>query len=808
MRDVVDSATVPRALGARVLRREDARLLRGGGSYVSDVSLPGQLHAAFVRSTSAHANVLEVDASAAREAPGVIAVFTAAELVGIVKPLRAISRAPGYRPCDTPVLAHEKVRMVGEPLALVVAEDRYRAEDAAAAVQVTLDPLPPLLTMDDALAEGAPAIHAEAPENLFNSFEQRIGDVAGAFDQAEHVIELQIEQQRYCAVAMETRVAIASYDPATGSLTAWLSTQVPHITRTGLARHLDLPENRVRVIAPDIGGGFGPKCVLYQEDLAVAAASRLLGQPVKWVSDRVEDLQATIHGREQTSHVRAAASADGRVLAVEADIRAANGAYAVWPYTAGLDSGQASENVSGPYDIPCYERHVRAVVTNKAPMGPYRGVGRVLAALSIERVMDELAARVGVDPLEIRRRNLVREFPYTTATGLRFESGDYLRMLDMLEEAMDWQRIRSENEAHRQGGRFRGLGLAFAVEQSAYGAQAMGSRQLEMTFGYDTAAVRFEPDGRVRVAVGLHNHGQGHETTIAQIAADEFGIAPDDVEVVYGDTAIVPYGLGTWASRSPVCCGGATILAARELREKIFTLAAEMLEARPDDLLLQDRAVVLRGSPSRRVTIADVARRALHEPHLLPAGMEPGLEVTRRFMPPEPGSFSSSVHAAQVELDPLTGAVRVLQYMVVEDCGKVINPMIVDGQVQGGVAQGIGGALLEHLVYDENGTLVTTSLMDYLLPTAVEVPAIEVLHLESPSPLVPGGFKGMGEGGAVNAPAAVLGAVNDALAPLGIVANHTPLTPEWVHGALARARTPASAGARSKRPQQGETVAP
>lgn len=796
-----------RALGARVLRREDARLLRGRGHYVSDMSAPGQLHAAFVRSTAAHARLKDVDVSAAHDVPGVVAVFTSEDLALHVKPMRAVSGRPGYRPCNTPILARDKVRMVGEPIAIVVADDRYHAEDGAAAAQVSYEPLPALLTMEQALAEGAPAIHDEVPENLFNRFEQQIGDVPGAFAQADEVIELEITQQRYCSVALETRVVLASYEPATESLTVWLSTQVPHIARTGLARHLDLPETRVRVIAPDMGGGFGPKCVLYQEDLAVAVASKLLARPVKWVADRVEDLQTTIHGREQANRIRAAATSEGRVLAVEADLRASNGAYAVWPLTAALDTGQASENVTGPYDIPCYERRVRAVVTNKTPMGPYRGVGRVLAALSIERVMDELAGRLGLDPLEVRRRNLVREFPYTTATGLVFESGDYLRMLDVLEQAMDWEATRAEDQADRLAGRFRGLGVAFAVEQSAYGAQAMGSRQLEMTFGYDTASVRFEPDGRVRVAVGLHNHGQGHETTIAQIAADELGLAVEDIDVVYGDTAVVPYGLGTWASRSTVCSGGATILAARELREKILTLAADMLEARPDDLVLEDGAVVLRGSPSRRVRIAAVARRALHEPHLLPAGVEPGLEVTRRFMPPEPGSFASAVHAAHVELDPLTGAIRLLRYVVVEDCGRVVNPMIVDGQVQGGVAQGIGGALLEHLVYDENGTLVTTSLMDYLLPTAAEVPTIDVHHLESPAPEVPGGFKGMGEGGAVVAPAAIVSAVNDALAPLGVVANHTPLTPEWVQAAFARGDGRAPAAARHAT-NQGEAVAP
>jgi carbon-monoxide dehydrogenase large subunit len=529
----------------------------------------------------------------------------------------------------------------------------------------------------------------------------------------------------------------------------------------------------------------------------VAAAAKLTGRPVRWVSDRVEDLQATAHGREQRHAIRAAATADGRVHAVSVDIRSSNGAYAPWPFTAALDSGQASENVTGPYTIPNYAREVRAVVTNKAPLAPYRGVGRVIATLSMERVMDELAWRLGLDPIEVRRRNLVTEFPYTTATGLRFESGDYLRMLDVLEEATGWQRVRAEDEAMRASGRHRGLGLGFAVEQSAYGAQALAKRQMEMTFGYDTAALRVEPDGKVRVAVGLHNHGQGHETTIAQIAADELGIAPDDVEVVYGDTAVVPYGLGTWASRSTVCCGGATILAARDIREKALALAADMLEVSASDLELAGGQASVRGTPSRGVSFAAIARRASHEPHLLPEGVEPGLEVTRRFSPPEPGTFSSAVHAAHVEVDAVTGAVLILDYTVVEDCGAMVNPMIVEGQIRGGVAQGVGGALLEELVYDDAGNLVTASLMDYLMPTALDVPHIEVRHIESPAPDVPGGFKGMGEGGAVNAPAAIVAAVNDALRPLGVVANHTPLTPEWVTGAFAAAAEEGTAAARA-----------
>jgi carbon-monoxide dehydrogenase large subunit len=778
----------PRAVGARVLRREDPRFLTGRGRYVSDVELPDMLHAAFVRSPLAHARVAEVDREGALELPGVVAVLTVHDLDGLARPLRARKSSPGYYECDTEILARDKVRFTGDQVALVVAESRYLAEDAAEAVQVEYEPLQPVLTLEQALADGAPAIHDEVPGNRFNRFETETGDVPGAFASADVVVELEIRQQRYTAVALEGRTAIAAWDPASGQLTAWLSSQVPHIARTGLARHLGLPEARVRVIAPDVGGGFGPKCVLYPEDVAVCAAAIKLGRPVKWVGDRVEDLQSTLHGREAVSRIRAAASAEGRVLAVSVELTASNGAYAPWPYTAALDSGQASENVTGPYDIPCFARSVHAVVTNKAPMGPYRGVGRVVACLSMEGVMDEVARRTGLDPLEVRRRNLVREFPHETAAGLVFESGDYVQMLDLLERTIGWKQLRAENEALRAQGLCRGLGVALVVEHSAYGPRSLASRDLDMTLAYDTSSVRMEPDGTVRVAVGLHNHGQGHETTIAQIAADELGIPAGDIEVVYGDTAIVPYGLGTWASRSTVCSGGATVLAAGDLRRRILELAADMLEASPDDLVLADRTVSVRGTPSRSMAVADVARRASHEPHLLPPGIEPGLEFTRRFLAPDPGTFSSSAHAAQVEVDVETGEISILRYVVVEDCGTVVNPTIVEGQVHGGVAQGVGGAAYEHLVYDDEGSLVTTSLMDYLLPGATEVPAIQVEHLESPSPHVPGGFKGMGEGGAINAPAAIVGAVNDALSRFGIVATHTPLTPDWIATAVREAR--------------------
>jgi carbon-monoxide dehydrogenase large subunit len=478
------------------------------------------------------------------------------------------------------------------------------------------------------------------------------------------------------------------------------------------------------------------------------------------------------------------------VLAVQVDIYASNGAYAPWPFGAGLDSGQASENVCGPYDIPAYARKVHAVITNKAPMGPYRGVGRVMACLTMERVMDELASRLELDRIEVRRRNVVREFPYRTAAGLEFESGDYVRSLELLEETTDWGRTREEHRKLREAGRYRGIGVACAVEHSAYGPQSLGSRQMSITPGYDTAALRVEPDGRVKLAVGLHNHGQGHQTTMAQIASDELGIDSAQIDVVYGDTAVVPYGYGTWASRSTVYCGGATVLAARDVREKALTVAADMLEASADDLEIVDGAIAVRGSGDRSVSFVEVAQRANHEPHLLPEGVEPGLESTRRYEAPDPGSFSSAMHAAEVEIDPETGGVEILRYVVVEDCGTVVNPMIVEGQVQGGVVQGIGGALYEHLAYDESGQPLATSFMDYLLPGALEAPAVETVHLESPSPKTLGGWKGMGEGGSINAPVAVVSAVNDALASLGITANQTPVDPSWIATAITGADSP------------------
>ena len=465
--------TPSRAVGARITRVEDPRFLTGRGQYVDDLRLPGMLEVAFVRSTEAHAGIRAIDIAATTRIPGVVGVYTARELDGIARPIRARNSSPGYNECDTPVLASGKVRMVGEPVAAVVAETRYHAEDGAAAVTVDYERLPVITTIEAALAAGAPAIHEDIPDNLFNSFQASSGDVDAAFDEAHEIVELELRAQRYGAVALEGRAVVASYDGSEGRLSVWLSSQVPHLVRTGLSRFLGLPENKIRVVSPDVGGGFGPKCVLYQEDVALGAITRILGAPVKWTSDRTEDLQTTVHGREQIHRIRAGATEEGQVTVVEVEIHASNGAYAPWPFTAALDSGQAAENVTGPYAIPNYRCRVNAVITNKAPMGPYRGVGRVMACFSMERVMDELARRLRIDPLEVRRRNVVRHFPHTTAMGLRFESGDYVRSLDLLREHVGYDELRAQQEHLRAAGRHVGVGVACAVEHSAYGPKAL-----------------------------------------------------------------------------------------------------------------------------------------------------------------------------------------------------------------------------------------------------------------------------------------------------------------------------------------------
>jgi carbon-monoxide dehydrogenase large subunit len=779
-------------IGARLRRREDPRFLQGKGQYVDDLRRPGMLHMAFVRSEAAHATITSVDVEEARLVPGVVAVYVHDDLSSIVLPILAKSNLASYQMAEIPVLAGDKVRYVGEPIAAVVATSRYEAEDGAEAVFVEDEPLPAITTIDQALADGAPAIHDSIPDNRFNHFEVLAGDADRVFAEADWVYEAEYRNGRVCPVALEPRATIAEWDATGSQLTVWASQQTPHLMRTGLAEFLQLPESSIRVISPDVGGGFGSKMTLYVEDLVVCAAARLTGRPVKWTADRREDLLTAMHGREQIHRLRAAVSNEGRVQAVKVEIVASNGAHAIWPLTAGLDSGQASENVTGPYDIPHYDRDVTAVVTNKTPMGPYRGVGRVMACFTMERTMDEIARRLGLEPIELRRRNVVRTYPHTTAAGLVFESGSSAESLDKMEELLDLTAFRVEQEELRTRGVYRGVGVAAIVEHNSLGPQEVSQKGIDMVLGMETAVVRAEPDGGLTLIVGTHSHGQGHETTFAQVVADQFGLPADRVQVRFGDTAVAPYGLGTWASRSLVYAGGAAIRACRDVKEKALRIAAHHLEASIDDLELADGNVTVAGSPSVTMSFAEIARIANHKPHLLPEDIEPGLESTRRYRAPDPGTFSNSLHATVVEVDVATGLVKLLRWLVVEDCGTIVNPMIVDGQVHGGVAQGIGQALLEEAYYDQDGQPLATTFMDYIIPGFNEVPNMVVHHIETPSPLTEGGFKGMGEGGAINAPAAIANAVTDALSPFGIHADHTPISPDWIVRAVADARRSAA----------------
>jgi carbon-monoxide dehydrogenase large subunit len=776
-----------KAVGASVRRVEDPRYLEGRASYVDDMQMSGLLHLAFVRSNSAHAELRDVDVSAALEVPGVLGVYTAKDLEGLARPVLAESSLPGYQKCARPSLAEDRVRFVGEAVAAVLAESRYAAEDGVDAVVVDEEPLPAVTEIDQAMADGAPLIHDDMERNLHNHFHLVEGDVEGAFAEADLVVEREFRSQRVAPVPLEPRALIARWDPAGPELMLWISHQAPHMLRTGLSRFMDLPESSIRIVAPDVGGGFGAKLILYSEDVVAAVVSRLTGSPVKWVSDRREDLLTTMHAREQIHRVQAAVRGDGKVLAVRVKILASNGAYAIWPMTAGLDSGQASENVTGPYDIPSYERDVYAVCTNKVPMGPYRGVGRPMACFTIERLMDEIGRELRLEPLEVRRRNVVRSYPHQTPTGLVFESGSSAESIDMLEELVGLEGFRSEQRRLREEGVHRGLGVAAMVEHTALGPEEVSRKGIDMVLGMESAGISVEPDGRVTLRVGSHCHGQGHETTFAQIVADELTIPYQDVRVRYGDTVAVPYGLGTWASRSTVYAGGAAILAAREVRDKALKVAAHVLEANPDDLELVDGAIRAKDSPSLKLSFEEVAYTAIHKPNLLPPEIEPGLDAVRRYKAPDPGSFTNAIHAGLVDVDVATGVVSILRYIVIEDCGVMINPTIVDGQVHGGVAQGLGHAMLENMYYDEHGQPLTTTFMDYLLPGFNEVPKMEIHHLESPSPNSLGGFKGMGEGGAINPPAVIANAVSDALAPFGIRVYSTPVTPDWILARLAEA---------------------
>jgi len=790
---VVTLAESGKYVGARVRRVEDPRLLAGRARFVDDVALPGMLHLVVVRSTHAHARLGRVDVSRALAAPGVVAALTGAEVEHLVDPLPVNTRVAGQRLLDSHVLAAHKVLHVGEPVAAVLAESRYLAEDAAELVEVEYEPLPAVTSVEQALAADAPLLYEDWGDNVVAELPLSNGDVEAAFAAADHVFRETFRIHRHTGVPLETRGTVAAYEPLTGELTVWTSTQSPHPVRDGLARSLRLPAHKVRVVAADTGGGFGLKDQAYAEDVLAALLSMQLGRPVKWIEDRREHFLATAHAREQVHHVEVAVRADGTLLGVRDHLLADVGAHL---HKVGIGPTMfAGLMLPGPYRFGAYACRVQAVVTNKTPCAAYRGFGQPEAAFVMERLMDLVARALGRDPADLRRQNMLRpdELPGRSASGQGYDSGDYPGTLERALAAIDYDSFRRRQAeerggtdgahgAHGGGGasngrHYLGIGLAAYVQASGLGPSKVLGRGGSRGAGFESARVVMDPQGRVTVYTGVSPHGQGLATTLAQLCADALGVRFEDVTIVSGDTAVCPYSpLGTAGSRSAVVGGASLLQAAEQIRDKLARLAAYRLEAAPEDVAFADRQAFVRGAPTRRVAVADLAD-ALHLAHDLPAGLTPGLEEHAVYDPPD-FTMANAVHAAVVEVVPATGEVRLLRYAVANDCGVVLNPTIVEGQIHGGVAQGLGGALLEELVYDASGQLLTTSLLDYLLPTAAEMPPLAVEHLQSPSPFTPGGMKGMGEGGCIGALAAIANAVADALAPWDARITSLPLRPE------------------------------
>ena len=793
MSDVDALARPSQYVGARVQRTEDARFLTGRGRYVDDVALPNMLHAAFVRSPFPHANIGDIDTAAAEAVEGVHLVLTGRQLAETIGPVISVpgTELPGIATVPRRVLATDKVRFVGEAVAIVVAESRYTAEDAAELVEVDWQPLPAVVDPEQAVAPGAPTLHDEVPDNNLGELSFSTEHVDETFASATHVFSKRLSCGRHQAAPIEPRGAIGDWDTIAERGTLWTSNQMPHLVRSLLPIPFGISEQHFRVIAPDVGGGFGNKSNLFMEDIATLCASRALGRPVKWIEDRSEHLAASTHGKETLCELEMALDADGRITGLRGRFIGNVGAYTVPGPWAMVDSVPAATVLPGAYDVREIAWTAAGVLSNKCCTAAYRGVGMSNGQAVRELLIDEAARALELDPIELRLRNVIGPEPgYVTATNMRYDGGSYEQSIRKAAEMVDYPAFRERQAALREQERYIGVGFSAFVEPTGFGAAISTAVGIPSTF-FDAVNVTVQPDGTVTVRTGLHNHGQGHETTFAQAAADAVGVAFENVRVVEGDTETTPYGMGTYASRSAVVGGGATIRAGTEVRAKLAELAAHMLEAAPGDIEIRDGFASVVGDSRIRVPVADIAGFAYFGGPARPPDMtEPALTATRSYDPPQ--TYSNGCVVAMVEVDPKTGIVAIEEIVAVEDCGTMLNPMIVDGQVAGAIAQGIGSALFEELVYSEDGQLLTGSLMDYLYPSTMEVPPVRIEHLTTPSDVTEGGIKGVGEGGTVAAPAAVLNAVADALAPFGVVVNRMPFRPQDIWSAVqdARADTP------------------
>jgi len=774
--------------GARVKRREDPRLITGTAEYTDDISLTGMLYAAFVRSPHAHARIRSVDLEAARAAPGVVAAFSGKDLKDKVNPLPTAWLVPdsNLKTPPHPALALDTVRYVGDSVVVIVAEDRYQAEDATELVKVDYEILEPVVNSESAVQEGAPVVHEEAQDNVAFDWNIGGGDLDQAFADSDGVFKIRLLNQRLIPNAIEPRGCVAEYNSGSGKLTLRLTSQNPHIHRLLLSGVLNVPEHKLRIVAPEIGGGFGSKIAVYADEAVVAFCAMQTGRAVKWVETRRENYVSTTHGRDHITDLEAAYRQDGKILGLKVKTYANMGAY-LSTAAPGVPTWLYGLMLSGVYDIPAIQCQVLGVLTHTTPTDAYRGAGRPEATYVLERVMDLLATKLDLDIVEIRRRNFIQkeQFPHTVAMGISYDSGDYELTLGRCLEMLGYEAFRAEQAEARKEGRHLGLGLSTYAEMCGLGpSQVVGSTGFQGGL-WESGLVRVHPTGKVTLMTGTNPHGQGEETTFAQMVGDLFGIPIGDVDVVHGDTDLIPMGMGTYGSRGTAVGGIALYQAAHKVIDKARKIAAHQIEAREDDLVFENGSFQVKGSPDKSLSFQDVALQA-YLAWNLPEGLEPGLEA-QAFYDPNNFVFPFGAHACIVEVDSETGQTKILRYVAVDDCGRVINPLIVDGQIQGGIAQGIAQALYEFAYYDESGQLLSASLMDYAVPKASHIPRFELDRTETPSPVNPLGLKGIGEAGTIASTVAVVNAVVDALSPYGIIHIDMPLTPPRVWQAIRKA---------------------
>jgi len=765
-------------VGRSIRRFEDPALVTGAGRFTGD--LPAERWVRFVRSPVACGRIKRIAASAGAT------VLTCTDLAD-VKPIVPMLHKFNYVPIGQRVLAKDTVRFVGEPVAAVIADSPQEAEDLADLVELEIDEMPAVVGAREAMETGAPCVHAEAARNVIVEARLQTPGFDAAMARAHRLVEIAIRSGRQNALPLETRAAHAAWDRGSGRVALTCATQMPHAMRTIIAELIGMRESDLRVIAPDVGGGFGQKVSLCPEFVIITWLARRLERSVAWSEDRRENLIASFHSRDQHVALTGAFDAQARMLALSADVLANVGAYSCYPTTCGVEPLMALAEMPGPYDVREYACAARGIATHTCPMAPYRGVSRPVITFAIERLMDKAAAAFALDPVDIRRRNLIRTFPYRSATGLMFDQASYIETMSTAVEAVDLAAFRARQFEARAQGRYLGLGIAAFSERTGYGTPAFAERGMDVTPGWETVEVTMDPSGLVEARIGASPHGQGLRTTLAQIIADELAMSPDRIRIVHGDTDRTPYGWGTFASRSLVIAGGAALLAAQKVHAKLKVMAGILLEAAADDIVVEGGAARVVGT-DRAIAFEALARAAYHQTHRFKGEITPG--ITERATYDPPGTFSNACHIALVEVDVETGCVRLEKFLVAEDAGRLINPMIADGQIHGGVAQGIANALLEEIVYDESGNILTATLADYLSPTAREIPAIEIHHLETAAQASVTQAKGLGEGGAIGAPAAVVNAINDALSPFGVSIDEFPATPRRIREALRSARRP------------------